>query len=48
MNKVVYSKMSENIPGNSLSIDLSNQPKGIYFISLKSDKIDLTAKIVLQ
>ena len=48
MNKVVYSKTSENIPGNSLTIDLSNLPKGIYFISLKSDITDTTAKIVIQ
>ena len=48
MSKIVYSEISEKITGNNLTIDLSNQPKGIYFITLKSDKIEFTTKIVIQ
>jgi PKD repeat protein len=48
LNKVVYSKSTETIPGNSLNIDLSNLAKGIYFIKLKSDKIEKTIKVILQ
>ena len=48
LNKVVYSETSEKIAGNKLLIDLSNQSKGIYFIKLKSDKIEKTIKIILQ
>ena len=48
LSKIVYSEISEKITGNKLTIDLSNQPKGIYFITLKSDKLDFTTKIVIQ
>jgi PKD repeat protein len=48
LNKVVYFKSTETIPVNSLNIDLSSLSKGIYFIKLKSDKIEKTIKIILQ
>ncbi len=48
MSKIVYSETVGKITDKNLRIDLSNQPKGIYFIHIKSDMVDFTAKILFQ
>ncbi len=48
LNKVVYSETTETMTGKNLKIDLSSQAKGIYFIKLKTDKIEETVKVILQ
>lgn len=45
--KVSYSKTIEN-SGELISIDLSDKPKGFYFLNLKSESSSLTKKILLN
>ncbi len=48
LNKVVYTETIEAMTGKNLKIDLTGLTKGIYFIKLKTDKIEETAKVILQ
>jgi len=48
LNKVVYSDLFETISAGKVNIDLSNLPGGIYFIKLKTDKKEVTQKVILK
>lgn len=48
MSTIVHSEVFKEITGKILSIDLSDLPHGIYFIKVKSDQAEMTAKIVIQ
>jgi PKD repeat protein len=48
LNSIVYSDSAETTSGKELNIDLSKLAKGIYFMKLKTDKIEKTIKIILQ
>jgi len=48
LNKVVYVEESNTMAGKSLTIDLSDLVKGIYFIKLKTEDKEETVKIILQ
>ncbi|MCD4793583.1 MAG: T9SS type A sorting domain-containing protein [Bacteroidales bacterium] len=45
INGQVIKRLSTN--NNQLKIDLSNQPKGIYFVKIQTDGISYTEKIIL-
>jgi PKD repeat protein len=48
LNKLVFSDKTETTTGKNLNIDLSNFSKGVYFIKLKTDRQEVTRKIVIQ
>lgn len=47
LNKVVYSEAFKKLIRNAVKIDLSNLPKGVYFIKFKTKEIEFTEKIIL-
>jgi len=48
LNKVVFAESTETITEKNMNINLSNLAKGIYFIKLKTDKVEETVKVILQ
>ncbi|MEA2042670.1 MAG: T9SS type A sorting domain-containing protein, partial [Bacteroidota bacterium] len=44
--QIIYSSKLQNI--KTSQIDISNQPKGIYFIKIRTDKTIYTVKIILK
>ena len=48
LNKVVFESNYPNGTGNTLTIDLSNNAKGVYFIRIKTDRTEEVRKIVIQ
>lgn len=47
VGETVYAK-SENINNNEVAVDITNQPKGIYLISIKTSGNTITKKVVLE
>ncbi|MBW8049426.1 MAG: T9SS type A sorting domain-containing protein [Cytophagales bacterium] len=43
---IVYSKEYKQAQNNIYKIDLSNNPKGIYFVRISNDKFSVTKKVV--
>lgn len=48
LGQIVYSKQISTINGNDFVIDLSKQPKGIYFINFKSDVMNQSYKLIIN
>jgi PKD repeat protein len=48
LNKAVYSGSIETNTGNRLNLNLSNLPRGIFFVKIRTDQIDQTIKVILQ
>ncbi len=48
LNDVVYTYSSESLSGNKLDIDLSSMAKSVYFVKIKTGKIEKTMKVVLR
>lgn len=46
MGKVVFK--DENVKGNILKIDITNQPAGIYLIKVISGEDVISKKIIIQ
>ncbi|MCH8318949.1 MAG: T9SS type A sorting domain-containing protein [Bacteroidetes bacterium] len=46
LGKIVYSKEYKQAQNNIYKIDLSNNPKGIYFVRISNDDFSVTKKVV--
>ncbi len=48
LGKIVYERTLDHIPNERVQIDLSDRPKGLYFLMVRSKKEVHLSKIVLQ
>ncbi len=48
LNKVVYKSDNLTVTDNSISIDLSDFARGVYFVRIKTDKTEEIRKIIVQ
>jgi hypothetical protein len=48
LNKIVFYENTETQTGKTMNIDLSDLPKGVYIVKLKTDRHEETGKIVIQ